>query len=139
MNNARKKVNLDMLYIPKDSLQKLKTRVQEVHPECVEVTSGDIIQALGAMIVHTVEGKPLVPVKPKCMLALIQIPGLDPSYFGNAVHPMAVGVQPERLAELRGEEDYMGALRMLATEIRACAKEIRSKPVRLSFYGILIE
>jgi hypothetical protein len=93
------------------------------------VTSGDVVQALAALAVHAAEGSPLVPVRPKVMLALVQVPGTEPSYFGNAVHPLAVGLpegSPQPAAGGGGGE--LAALRALAVQIRAATAELRASP-----------
>lgn len=61
------------------------------------------------------------------MVALIQIPGAEPTYFGNAVHPMAVGLDPKE-GVLPPASDALATLRALASQIRRCTLELRQDP-----------
>lgn len=97
----------------------------EGYPD-VPITTGDVIQALTALMIHVADGQALLPVHPRCMVALLQIPGTETTYFGNAVYPMAVGLDPK--AALPGSNDMLGTLRVLARQIRSCTGEVRSNP-----------
>jgi hypothetical protein len=85
------------------------------------------VQALAALMIHIAEGQPLLPILPRCMVALIQIPGAEPTYFGNAVHPMAVGLDPQE-ATLPPASDALATLRTLACQIRRCTLDLRQDP-----------
>jgi len=78
-------------------------------------------------MIHIAEGQPLLPILPRCMVALIQIPGAEPTYFGNAVHPMAVGLDPQE-ATLPPASDALATLRTLASQIRRCTLDLRQDP-----------
>ncbi len=134
--NALTKMQLTILHIPKTRLAVLKNAVVEGIADAKttnnsdgSISTGDIIQALGALAVHAAEGRPsLLPLHPQCMISLIQIPGAEHDYFGNAVHPMTVSVkerepQPEK-------DDMLGMLRSLASHIRSSTTEVRNDPTK---------
>lgn len=125
-SNGTARMQLEIVFIPKERISQLKTAASEGCDQ--PITTGDIVQALAAMLIHIAEGKPILPIHPKCMIALIQIPGIQEGHFGNAVHPMAVGV-PENTKLTNKDGDFLGALRLLASQIRSCTTEIRSDPV----------
>ena len=129
--NAAAKIQLEILFVPRQRVADLKSAVLaggKTTEGALAVTSGDIVQALTAMAVHAGEGKPLLPLRPKVMVSLVQVPGAQHDYFGNAVHPLAVGL-PEGAA-LPAEGDYLGSLRALARELRTAAAAVRSTPAK---------
>jgi len=144
-SNASAKIQLDILFLPRDLLTNLKRVVLEGITDGTPVTTGDVVQALAAMAVHAGEGKPLLPLLPKVMVSLVQIPGVDKGHFGNAVHPLAVGLRPPKTTTdykgegnsdlgasplLPGNDDFLGCLRALARQIRVATAELRSTPTK---------
>jgi hypothetical protein len=132
--NASTRIQLTILHLPRKTLSNLKNAVIEGISEDEStrngfISTGDVVQALGALAVHAAEGHPsLLPLHPQCMIALVQVPGAEPDYFGNAVHPMTVSLkegepQPEK-------DDMMGMLRSLASHIRSATTEVRSNPAK---------
>ena len=95
IQNEINRVDYNIVYVSRSEVSQLKTTIQDIlgvdHPA---ISSGDVVQGLGAMMMHAAQGKPMLPEFPKCMLVLIQIPGIDERYFGNAVHPMPVCFEP---------------------------------------------
>lgn len=49
------------------------------------VTTGDAVQATAALLLHAAQGLPPLPVAPKAMSVMLQLPGVPEGYFGNAV------------------------------------------------------
>ena len=133
--NASTRIQLTMLHISRTRLATLKAAVVKGITETENannggfVSTGDVVQALGALAVHAAEGwQSFLPVQPQCMIALVQVPGAEPDYFGNAVHPMAVNLkqgepQPEK-------DDMLGMLRSLASHIRSATAEVRTNPAK---------
>ena len=135
-SNASARIQHTIIFISKERIAALKAAVVAHSPAEQAnklVSTGDVVQALGALAVHAAEGRQsLVPVRPHCMVALIQVPGAEPSYFGNAVHPMTVGVEEHEgeKRQLPGTTDLIGNLCCLASLIRAAVLEIRSDPTK---------
>jgi len=132
--NASTPIQLTILHIPRKAISNLKNTVIEGISEDESskngfISTGDVVQALGALAVHAAEERPsLLPQQPECMIALVQVPGAEPDYFGNAVHPMTVSMkegeaQPEK-------DDMLGMLRSLASHIRSATTEVRSNPTK---------
>lgn len=129
VGNASTEMQQEIIYLPRTYLSKMKQHILENSTE-KRVTTSDIVQALAAILIHAAEGKSLLPLVPKCMLVLVQIPGTSSGYFGNAVHPMPVGVDMEKFTDVPSDSDAMGCLRLLATCIRANTLELRSNPTK---------
>lgn len=131
--NASTRIQLSIIHIPRKTLAKLKNTVVEGISEEEStkngfISTGDVVQALGALAVHAAEGRPLLPLQPQCMIALVQVPGAEPDYFGNAVHPMTVSVKEEEPQPEK--DDMLGMLRSLASHIRSATTEVRSNPAK---------
>jgi hypothetical protein len=133
--NASTRIQLTILHISRKRLAVLKSAVvngiseEENAKNGGFISTGDVIQALGALAVHAAEGRTsLVPIQPQCMIALVQVPGAERDYFGNAVHPMTVGLKKE---EVKPEKDDMlGMLRSLASHIRSATTELKTNPTK---------
>jgi hypothetical protein len=125
-SNAATRIQQEILFLPRHFLASLKGAVAQGCDQ--PITTGDIVQALSAMLIHAAEGKPLLPSHPKCMVVLVQIPGTHKGYFGNAVHPMPVGIQEG--TSLPPEGDPFACIRALAARIRVCSSELRSQPAK---------
>ena len=125
ISNATAKIQHTILYLSRDALLVLKNKVASDG-----VTSGDVVQALGAILVHAAEGKKdLLPMHPYCMVALIQIPGAAENHWGNAVHPMPISVEVGEGEGEHGEHDSaLSMLRRLARAIRKSTIEVRNDP-----------
>lgn len=126
------KMQQEIIHLPRRFLAELKSAVVQTSGDTA-ITTGDVVQALAAIMVHAAEGKPLLPKHPTCVVVLVQIPGTSPGYFGNAVHPMPVGVRVEQSSSSAGipsEGDPFGSLCTLAKSIRAETIELRSQPTK---------
>ena len=124
--NAIQHMQLEILHIPKDRIMALKSAVIEGCEGGQLVSTGDVVQAMAALAMHVAEGRPLLPIRPSCVVTLIQVPGAEPNYFGNAVHPMIVGLQPGEPQP--DPSDMLGVLRCLATHIRSATHDVRLNP-----------
>jgi hypothetical protein len=130
--NARKRVNFNIVYVSKQELQRLKLRAQqEIGSDVLCISTGDVVQALAAMMVHGAESKAALPVKPESMLALIQIPGVEKGYFGNAVHPMAINFTKEEAWALNKEGQSINILAALSRRIRESAMVLKKDPANV--------
>lgn len=124
--NVLQTMQLEILYIPKTRIMALKSAVVEGLTGGQMVSTGDVVQALAALATHVAEGRPLLPVRPNCLLTLIQVPGAETNYFGNAVHPMLVRLEP---GEPQPDgDDMLGVLRCLAAHIRSATHDLRLNP-----------
>ncbi len=133
--NASTRIQLTILHIPRQRLASLKADVVQGISKDENtrnggfVSTGDVVQALGALAVHAAEGRPsLLPLHPQCMIALVQVPGAEADYFGNAVHPMTVFLKEGEPQPEKG--DMLGTLRCLASHIRSATTEVRTNPAK---------
>jgi hypothetical protein len=126
VTNSRKKANFDIVHVSKVDLQHLKKMVQAEIKSNVTISTGDVVQSIASMMIHGAQEKPLLPARPKAMLVLVQIPGVDTikGYFGNAVHPMEVSFEPDELVP----DTDIQVVAKIAEKIRICTQEIRSNP-----------
>ena len=89
------------------------------------VTTGDAVQAAAALLMHAAEGRPLLPVPPKCMAVLVQMPAPE-GYLGNGTRFLKVALPagtPQPAAH-----DAPAALRALAGAIRQATAAFRTSP-----------
>lgn len=93
------------------------------------ITTGDAVQAAAALLMHAAQAKPLLPVAPKVMAVLVQMPA-PPGYFGNAARMLKVSLPAGSAQPAAG--DYADALRTLAGAIHEATASFRSDPVRCS-------
>eukprot|EP00890_Picochlorum_soloecismus_P001049 jgi/Picsp_1/1945/NSC_05411-R1_hypothetical protein CHLNCDRAFT_54474 [Chlorella variabilis] len=127
--NARKRVNFNIVYVSKEELQRLKLSAQnKIGVDGLRISTGDVVQALAAMMVHGAENKPILPVKPESMLTLIQIPGVEKGYFGNAVHPMAISFSKEEAWAVHEQGQSLDVLTALSKRIRECTMLLKKDP-----------
>jgi hypothetical protein len=89
------------------------------------VTTGDAVQSACALLLHAAQGRPLLPVRPHCMAALVQQPTPE-GYVGNAAYMLRVGLPPG--SEQPAAGDGRGALQALAGALRAATAAFRASP-----------
>lgn len=89
------------------------------------VTSGDAVQAAAALLMHAAGGRPLLPVAPKAMAVLVQMPAPE-AYLGNGARFLPVSL-PAGTAQ-PAAHDAPAALRALAGAIRSATAAFRTNP-----------
>lgn len=90
------------------------------------VTTGDAVQAVAALIMHAASGRPLLPVAPKSVAVVVQLPS-PPGYFGNGTRMLPVRLPAGTEQPAAG--DWEGALRQLAGAMRQAIATFRTQPV----------
>ena len=101
-----------------------------LHPSAVgnpAVTTGDAVQAAAALLIHAAHRRPLLPVVPQSMAAMVLLP-TPKDFFGNAVRMLSVSLPAG--TQQPAVHDALGALRALAGGIRQATIRFRSDKVR---------
>lgn len=132
--NEKQKVNFNIVSVPRSTFERLKGEVQKIISQTEQdliISTGDIVQGVASMMVHGSQGKPLLPLSPKTMVVLVQIPGMTSSgdnvrYFGNSVHPMSVRFTEEELKTVPTTQ--IEILAKLAAKIRQTTMALKSDP-----------
>ena len=83
------------------------------------------MQAAAALLAHAALGLPPLPVGPKCMCIVAQLP-TPPGFFGNGGRLLPVRLPAGSARPAEG--DWAGALRALAGAIRQAVAAFRSDP-----------
>ena len=125
--NARQRMEVVVLCLPPQRVAALKAAAAGADAGATPITTGDAVQAMGALLAHAAAGEPLVPSPPRALVVLVQAP-TPPSYFGNAVHLLPVS-HSRPGAPLPAADDYPGALAAVAALIRQATAKWRGSPV----------
>ncbi|PRW20453.1 concanavalin A-like lectin glucanase [Chlorella sorokiniana] len=120
--DSRQQMELVILHLPQQQVAALKALAAGSNRQ---VTTGDAVQAAAGLLLHSVLGRPPLPVAPHAMAAMVQLPTPN-DYFGNAVHMLRVKLpagtpQPD-------PSDASGALQALAGAIRRATAAFRGSP-----------
>ncbi|PRW20583.1 putative acetyltransferase isoform X2 isoform A [Chlorella sorokiniana] len=123
MANNRQTMDLLLLHIPQKQVAALKQMAADGTD--LPITSGDAVQAAAALLMHTADGRPLLPVAPKHLAVIVQLPAPE-SYFGNGCRLLRASMPagtPQPAAH-----DAPAALRALASAIRKATAAFRTSP-----------
>lgn len=134
LRDAVRRVDLAVLHVSKPRMEQLKAGALAMQATAAggelgrgtTITTGDVAQALGGLMIHAANGQPLVPRGAKHQAVLVQMPPAGKLTLGNATHILAVAAQPEQ--QLPAGDDYMASLFVLAGLIRTATAEFRSQP-----------
>jgi hypothetical protein len=136
--NGTQKVNFNIIGVSNERLKQLKASVMETikaekYAEGTYVSTGDVVQALGMIMVCGGQKKTMTPQKPNANLVLTQIPCVhekfvgDKKYFGNSVHLIQVSFDKNELP-LEALSSPLSVLTRLAVRLRERTLEFRNDP-----------
>ncbi|PSC71001.1 Histone acetyltransferase GCN5 [Micractinium conductrix] len=124
LGNAMQRRDLLLLHLPQQQIEALKATAAEGNPD-QRISTGDAVQAATGLLVHAALGLPLLPLAPKSMAVLVQLPTPD-GYFGNASRMLKISLPAGNAQPAEG--DAAGALQALAGAIRRATAAFRSNP-----------